>query len=55
MRSYDQGGVSATVNLRQAERASIIMVSPPSEADKARNVGPLKANPFQHPNPFAGE
>ncbi len=37
MRSYDKGGVSATVNLRQDGRASIIMVSPPSAAEKAKN------------------
>ncbi|MBA4709090.1 type VI lipase adapter Tla3 domain-containing protein [Aquitalea aquatica] len=37
MRSYDKGGVSATLNLRQDGRASIIMVSPPSTAEKAKN------------------
>lgn len=37
MRSYDKGGVSATVNLRQDGRASIIMVSPPSAVEKAKN------------------
>lgn len=37
MRSYDKGGVSATLNLRQDGRASIIMVSPPSAAEKAKN------------------
>jgi hypothetical protein len=47
MRSYDKGGASATVNLRQPERASIIMVSPPDEARKAGN--PRATNPFRNP------
>lgn len=47
MRSYDKGGASATVNLRQPDRASIIMVSPPDDARKARN--PRAANPFRNP------
>ncbi|AXE33726.1 DUF2875 family protein [Chromobacterium phragmitis] len=37
MRSYSHNGISATVNLRQDDRASIIMVSPPAAAEKANN------------------
>lgn len=48
MRSYHQGGPSATVNLREDARASIIMVSPPSEAQKAAN--PRQPDPFFNPN-----
>ncbi len=44
MRSYDKGGVSATLNLRQDGRASIIMVSPPNEKQKKKN----------RPNPYNG-
>lgn len=47
MRSYHKGGVSATVNLRQDGRASIIMVSPPTPEEKARN----KPNPYNSKHP----
>jgi hypothetical protein len=49
MRSYEKGGASATVNLRQPERASIIMVSPPEPDRKAKNRGAAN-NPFRTPD-----
>jgi len=54
MKSYDSGTVSATFNLRQAERASIILVEPPTAQEKANN----KPNPDNNaryasdPDPF---
>jgi hypothetical protein len=54
MRSYDKGGVSAAVNLRQGDRASIILVEPPTPQEKANN----KPNPDNNaryasdPDPF---
>lgn len=54
MRSYEKGGNSATVNLRQAgSRASIIMLSAPTPQEKANN----KPNPHNwhgpnDPDPF---
>jgi len=49
MRSYHHGGVSATVNLRQPDRASIILVSPPTAAEKAHNQ-PNPNDPHYDPN-----
>ncbi|WP_168224983.1 DUF2875 family protein [Azoarcus sp. DD4] len=48
MRSYHQGGASATINLREDARASIVMVSPPSNAQKTAN--PRQPDPFFNPN-----
>ncbi|WP_166642097.1 type VI lipase adapter Tla3 domain-containing protein [Paludibacterium purpuratum] len=50
MKSYRDGGVSATVHLRQDGRASIIMVSPPSDAEKAGNK-PNSYNGGKAPDP----
>jgi hypothetical protein len=53
MRSYQKGGVSATVNLRQPHRASIIMISPPTAAEKARNKpNPNNLDHRNDPDPF---
>nr|WP_240794579.1 DUF2875 family protein [Azoarcus sp. DD4] len=49
MRSYHQGGASATVNLREDARASIIMVRPPDDAQKAAN----RRRPDPFVNPYA--
>ena len=56
MRSYHKGGVSATVNLRQPERASIIMISPPTAAEKAKNKpNPYNTNHANDPDPFVSK
>ena len=56
MRSYHKGGVSATVNLRQPERASIIMISPPTAAEKAKNKpNPHNTNHANDPDPFVSK
>jgi hypothetical protein len=47
MRSYAKGGVSATVNLRHDDGASIVMVRPPTEAQKSANR--------KQPDPFMVE
>ncbi|WP_168224882.1 DUF2875 family protein [Azoarcus sp. DD4] len=49
MRSYHHGGASATVNLREDARASIIMVRPPDDAQKAAN----RRRPDPFVNPYA--
>ncbi|MFT3849720.1 MAG: DUF2875 family protein [Propionivibrio sp.] len=48
--SYRDGDVSATVNLRRAEGASILMVSPPSAPPEARKPHPgAGQDPFKVP------
>ena len=47
---YRDGGVSATVNLRRAEGASILMVSPPTEPPEGRKPHPgAGQDPFKVP------
>ena len=48
MRNYfdDDGGASAIVNLRDAKHATIIMVAPPSEAQKQHNTALYGKDPF---------
>jgi len=40
MRSYSHGGVSATLDLRHGDTATITMVRPPSKEEKAHNRSP---------------
>lgn len=44
---YEEGGASATVNLTENRDATIVMVSPPNEADKAASTKHRGANPFR--------
>ncbi|WP_426103308.1 type VI lipase adapter Tla3 domain-containing protein [Massilia sp. TSP1-1-2] len=48
MGSYRAGGVSAAVNMRDPNEASIIMVSPPSEALRKTQHHPNGGDVFQH-------
>ncbi|RQP94951.1 DUF2875 domain-containing protein [Burkholderia stagnalis] len=49
--NYEEGGSSATINLMDDGRASIVMVSPPDEATKAKNSEHRGPNPFRYRMP----
>nr|MBP8898601.1 DUF2875 family protein [Sulfuritalea sp.] len=47
---YRDGAVSATVNLRREDGASVLMVSPPTEAPEGRKTHPgAGRDPFKLP------
>lgn len=48
MGSYRAGGVSAAINLRDPNEASIVMVSPPSEAQRKTQRHPNGGDVFAH-------
>ena len=48
MGSYRAGGVSAAVNMRDPNEASIIMVSPPSDAQRKTQQHPKGGDVFRH-------
>ena len=48
MGSYRAGGVSAAVNMRDPNEASIIMVSPPSDAKRKTQEHPKGGDVFRH-------
>ncbi|WP_176461076.1 DUF2875 family protein [Janthinobacterium sp. PC23-8] len=48
MGSYRDGGVSAAVNLRNAQEASIVLVSPPSEEKRRAQKHPNGGDVFAH-------
>ncbi|WP_312437495.1 DUF2875 family protein [Janthinobacterium sp.] len=48
MGSYRNGGVSAAVNLRNPDEASIVLISPPSEEKRAQQNKPHRSDVFAH-------
>jgi hypothetical protein len=48
MGSYRAGGVSAAINMRDPNEASIIMVSPPSDAQRKTQHHPNGGDVFRH-------
>lgn len=48
MGSYRNGGVSAAVNLRNPDEASIVLISPPSEEKRAQQNKPHRRDVFAH-------
>ena len=48
MGSYRDGGVSAAVNLRSAEEASIVLISPPSDEQRKNQKHPQGGDVFAH-------
>ncbi|WP_180977533.1 DUF2875 family protein [Janthinobacterium sp. ROICE36] len=48
MGSYRDGGVSAVVNLRKPEEASIVLISPPSEETRRKQQHPHGGDVLRH-------